>query len=62
MDQQDEWWYAGRWQRRSEQNEQVWQKAVVKIERLADEGGLSTGKREKAMLVYRQHLLGWRDQ
>lgn len=65
MVQQDERWYAGRWQRRSEHNERVWRKTVgkmVELKRLADEEGLSAEKLEASLLQYRQSLLGWRDQ
>ncbi len=65
MVQQDERWYAGRWQLRSEHNERVWRKTVgkmVELKRLADEEGLSAEKLESSLLQYRQSLLGWRDQ
>lgn len=62
MVQQDERWYALRWQRVSENNEQVSQKAAVKLERQADEGGWSAVELEHALLQNRQRTLGWRDQ
>lgn len=65
MAQQDERWYAGRWQLRSEHNERVWRKTVGKMEelkRLASEEGWSAKKLEASLLQYRQLLLGWRDQ
>jgi hypothetical protein len=65
MAQRDERWYAGRWQRVSEHNERVWQKAetkLVELEWLAGEEGWSAKKLDASLLQYRQVLLGWRDQ
>ena len=63
--QQDERWYAGRWQLRSEHNERVWRKVLgkmVELKRLASEEGWPAKKLEASLLQYRQSLLGWRDQ
>ncbi len=62
MVQQDERWYALRWQRVSENNEQVSQKAAVKLEQQADESCWSAVELEHALLQSRQRTLGWRDQ
>ncbi len=62
MADRDERWYSGRWQRRSEHNERVWQESAVKIEQLAAEGRWSAERLEEMQLKNRQHLLGWRDQ
>ena len=62
MAQRDERWYSRRWQVVSQHNEKAWHQALVKQQRLADEGGGSAERLEATLLMCRQHLLGWRDQ